>query len=166
MSLNLFVYQYLVHLSECLGGFYGSSSSVCICQYLVLCLTPGLGHGPCSLPQAPALNLYLPLLPSSPPSPQFVFTGTDPNFLFTGSGLIFVYWPCLQICISRPRSTIFITSRGPEFAYTGLVFPIFIYLPRPTFSITGPGPEFSFTLLLVLLAVVVVILELVVISLE
>ena len=93
MSLNLFVYQYLVHLSECLGGFYGSSSSVWICQYLVLCLTPGLGHGPCSLPQAPALNLYLPVLTPIfclPALASYLFTGPASKFVFPGPGLQFL----------------------------------------------------------------------------
>ena len=53
----------------------------------------------------------------------------------------------------------FITSPGPEFAYTKTcLLNLCLYLrPRPTICITGPGPEFAFTLLLVVVAVVVVV---------
>ena len=127
MSQNLFVYQYLVHLSECLGGFYGSSSSVCICQYLVLCLTPGLGHGPCSLPQAPALNLYLPLLPSSPPPPNLYLPVLTPifclpalaSYLFTGPASKFVFpGPGLQFLLPVGGLSLHIPALSSQFSFT------------------------------------------------
>ena len=129
MSQNLFVYQYLVHLSECLGGFYGSSSSVCICLHLALCLTPGLGHGSCSLPQAPALNLYLPVLPSPPApfhpnlylpvlTPIFCFPALA-SYLFTGPASKFVFPdPGLQFLLPVRGLSLHIPTLSSQFSFT------------------------------------------------
>ena len=112
------------------------------------------GPWPFAWPLALAPNLCLPVL-----APNWYLPYLTPN----------LYLPALDPNMYVPALVYnFITSPGPEFAYTKLVSStcICIYHPTwPTICITGPEPEFAFTLLLVVVTVVVVT-AVVVISLE
>ena len=100
-----------------------------------LCLVPGPG------PQFVFAN----------PGPQFVFTDLGPQFVFTGPGSQFIFtspghhfvftgrgtkfvFPGSDPSLCLPQICIYGRSSMPEFAYTDLVSPIYIYWSWPTIS--------------------------------
>ena len=54
------------------------------------------------------------------PGLQLAFTIPGPQFIFTGPGLQFYYQSCLLnlYLYLRPWTTIYITSPGPDYAFT------------------------------------------------
>ena len=75
------------------------------------------------------------------PGLQLAFTIPGPQFIFTGPGLQFYYQSGAWVCI-----------------YQSCLLNLYLYLrPWTTIYITSPGPDYAFTLLRVAVAVVVAI---------